>query len=381
MYKSSTRIVSCVYYSDRDGIIGGRSWPEDYYKWTLFNIFNIGLPVTLFCSPAPGVKERVQQIVDNCKQNVNPQINVEILLHDMLSHPRAVDIINNRSAILDKMRVDKATNPHGVYWTRNEVICHTKLMFVKKVFEHYQDIENVVWLDAGITHWGLTPRSVGGMEINGGAHTFKDFYPNTENNVFRPSLGAGFERLMQDHEFVVVGHHNNWYDSNIQWIHAAYLLENPELKEIIDPDNKWFLLEDGRVSRERPKLQKQYPGLMATVQMHEIKQECIQVFKNQIIGGIFGIRRSKIDFVYNFYYKLLDFMLYHKHKTLFTEEPIFSLYHNLYNPHFIQFTDWSHNVPHDPPNPCTTDGNFVKSFYTVWKDITDYTTTSPTSAL
>lgn len=381
MYKSNTRIVTCVYHSHRDSEMGGRSWPVEYYKWTLFNIFNFGLPVTIFCSGNEEIVAKIQNIINEGRDNINPDINVDILTHDLNTHPKYNDIVNNRTAVLKKINEDKVNNPHGFNWVRNEVICHSKLMFLKKVYEHYEDVDNAVWMDAGITHWGLNPRYFGGMEINGLAHTYTDFYPFNPENMFTPDIGAGYERIMKSHKLFFIGHNNNWYSTDFQRVNADYLYDNPELKQKVDPSAKWVK------NCYNITLRVVDENTLPTVVIHhseantdpDIKGSPIQVFSKQIVGGIIGTSRESIDHLYEFYYKYLDYIFNHNHKSLFTEEPIMSLYYTIYMPKLFNFTDWNHNVPHEPPNPCTTEGTFPKSFYTVWGDFKNYNVTSTSS--
>lgn len=352
MIKSTTRIVTCVYHSTRDSEMGGRGWPEEYYKFTLWNIFNLEIPVTIYCYPKDETIAKIQAIIDTCKENINKNIDVEIKHHVIQDHPLYHQITSQRNNILAELNKDTITYPHGVLWTRNEVICHSKLPLLKKTFEEHPEMEHGIWIDAGITHWGLTPKTKGGMEVNG-YHKYPDFYPFAETNVFNPKLGDGFVKLLTNHDIVNIGHKNNWYDGNIQWMHADYLFDRPELKELYAPGKEWKKNSEGRVC-----------------EVFGPHLNPITVFKKQVVGGIVGINRSKIDHILGFYNDLLQYTLNHPKKVMFTEEPILSLYHNLYNPHLVEFCEWYHNIP---GNPCRTEVDHIeKSFFTIWDDITNY---------
>lgn len=369
MVNSNTRIVTCVYHSTRDSQMGGRSWPEEYYKWTLYNTFNMGLPVTIFCNTNQNTVNKLETIIKDYKENINPNFDVELKQHDLTTHPYFDQILNNRKIALEKINSDIVNNPNGFYWTRNETICHSKVIFLKKTFDDHPELQNAIWVDAGITHWGLNPRCYGGMEINGGSHSYQQFYPHSTTTIFKPSIGVGFDKLLTDNDTFLVGHKNNWYDSNLQWIQAVYV-HRQNLKNLIDPDAEW-VEHNNRVHRSHVKL---VDGIYTHVKKETDlqKMDPIGIFTKQIIGGIIGVTRSKVDHLYNFYNGHLKFLLDYNYITLFTEEPILSLYYTLYKPKFLEFTDWSHNVQCTPPNPCTTEGVFPKSFYTIWMDISDY---------
>lgn len=363
MSSFNTRIVTCMYYSRPDSEMGGRSWPEDYYRWTFTNILSIGLPVTVFCTTSEESVAKIQNLVDQYKKNNVDTVDVEIIQYDLKSHPQYTEIVTNRKTALARINEDTVNFPNGFYWTRNEVICHTKLMFLKKTLELHQEVENVVWIDAGITHWGLTPRSLGGREINGGSETYNDFYPHCKTTMFNPSVGNGFNNLVNNHKLILVGHKNNWYDSKLQYIQALYVYERG-LHKVIDPGVEWFKGENGYM--DRPSGMCHPPYLYTQV---VDGKPALAIFSKQIVGGIIGVSREKIDHLYNFYYDHLTFLLTHNYTTLFTEEPILSLYDAIHKPHVLQFTDWLHNVPAEPPNPCTMTGTYEKSFYTIWQDI------------
>jgi hypothetical protein len=373
MYKSNTRIVTCVYYSLRDSEMGGRSWPIEYYKWTLFNIFNFKLPITLFYDGAVESLDKLNNIITEYKNNISVDIDIELLPHNLKVHPLYDKIIANRKSILNELNSDTVNYPYGFNWARNEVICHTKLTFLKKVFELHTDVDNLVWVDAGITHWGLNPRCYGGMEINGLRHTYNDFYPFNTNNIFNPKIGEGFNAILNKEKLFFIGHDNNWYSQDFQRVNADYVYSIPEYKQLIDPEGQWVRNSFNRLIKvehlNSPKTK--YVVHNGANEDPNINGLPINIFGSQIVGGVIGINREKIDHLYSFYNDYLVYIFNHDHRSLFTEEPILSLYYCIFDPYVFKFSDWNHNVPMTPPNPCTTEGLFEKSFYTVWTDISN----------
>lgn len=377
----NTRIVTCLYHHHYQSEIGGRNWPVWYYRWTLTNILSMGLPVTIFCSSAKESIEEIHKIIDYYKTNNVPDVDVEIIHHDLTSHPLYTDIITNRKLALDRINTDTVNNPNGFYWTRNEVICHTKLIFLKKTFDLHPETNNLVWIDAGITHWGLTPRSLGGREINGGSETFNDFYPHSKTTMFNPLIGNGFNKLTNKHELLLVGHKSNWYDSCLPYILGEYLYESG-LYKIVDPISK-----DGvnRCSRDVLEWVKDsgvlnIRNITTSIQTDLPTSQVIEgmgysLFSKQIVGGIICTNRKKLQHLSDFYYGYLTFLFEYSnrinHHILFTEEPILSAYHLVYIPSVLEFTDWSHCIESEPPNPCTTSGTYNKSFYKIWQDISN----------
>ena len=45
----STTLITGIYYSDREGELGGRCWREQYYFSSFQNIYNFGLPTVIYC--------------------------------------------------------------------------------------------------------------------------------------------------------------------------------------------------------------------------------------------------------------------------------------------------------------------------------------------
>lgn len=356
MYKSNTRIVTCVYYSSRESEMGGRGWHEDFYRHSLTNIFNMGLPVTIFCYDNPNVIQSLQKIINNCKDNINPDINVELRYHDITSHPLYPQITKTRNSIIETLNEDRTSYPNGFYWTRCEVLCHTKLWFIQQVFNSDPTIENCIWMDAGITHWGINPKSKGGVEINGLSETIQHFFPYNSQNMFNPSVGKGLESLMTKHPLIFIGHGQNWYDSNLFNINASFIYDNPEYKGLLNITDTWKKDKNGIVCK------------IYNTEYNEIWEPII-LFEKQIVGGIICVNRLAITPLTEFYNKYLTYLLSYPRKVLFTEEPILSLYYILYKPKLLEFNEWSHNVYAEPPNPCTVETENTKSFYTIWEDI------------
>ncbi len=364
------RIATCVYHCPMDGEMGGRGWPVAYYKWSLFSLFNLGLPITIFYSGDTEARLSLESVIDEFCTGIHSDIDVEIRAHDLTTHPRYREVVVGRKVALDEMNADKDAYPHGFLWPRNEVLCHTKIIFLKEIFTLYPNTSRAVWVDAGIAHWGLIPKCYGGTEI-GGTHGYDEFFPHNPESIFSPVMGEGLARLLSQQSMILVGHQNNWYDANLQWMQAQYLYERPDLKNRIDPDGEWVKNRRGRVCRVTP-------GLVPGIHRYPVNPDDpidhspIGVFNRQVVGGLIGVSRNTVDSLIEFYRDLLDFLLDHDFPVFFTEEPILSLYHFLYAPMLIEFSDWHHNVAATPANPCTIPGTFKKSFYKIWFDIASH---------
>ena len=78
-----------------------------------------------------------QQIVDLFQQNRwgdYPTIQ-KLLIKARASFGRIKEVAGkNRSDILAALNRDTVNNPHGSNWRRNEIICHTKVHYIKKMF-------------------------------------------------------------------------------------------------------------------------------------------------------------------------------------------------------------------------------------------------------
>ena len=307
----STTLVTGIYYSERESEFGGRSWHEQYYFSSLQNLYNFGLPMVIFCNASgyDKVKNYMQYL-----DTLGVRTNWCIIVSELGIFKFAHDILNHRNACVDYFTAEieekRKTDPNepGFFHTRCEILCHQKLYFIKQVGEYNPfKTDNFCWVDAGITHWSLTPYTKGGVEIN----NFFDkthYYPYNQNNIYTPEIGLGLDRLITDKKLVQFKHGNIWYNAH-------------------------------HVEQLRKLLVEEYSMLYEDT-----------IMTDQLVGGMIGIHPSEFDLLFNFYERaLLRLSSARPPETdFFTEEIILSAYYKLRNHFCLEFEEWPHDSEIDP---------------------------------
>ena len=118
----NTRIVTCLYHHHYESEIGGRNWPVWYYRWTLTNILSMGLPVTIFCNSAKESIGEIHKIIDYYKTNNAPDINVEIIHHEIPYKIKKIRKIEKTMKTNKKMKNKRIfkINKNDLYFLRTK---------------------------------------------------------------------------------------------------------------------------------------------------------------------------------------------------------------------------------------------------------------------
>lgn len=307
----STTLVTGIYFSDREGEFGGRSWQEQYYFSSLQNIYNFGLPIVVHCDDRGyhKVKRYMEYLTMVTGENRWKIIKSEI------GDFKYKDIIREHREACIKYQTweaeeRKKTNPDepGFFHARCEILCHRKLYFVKSVAEKNPfNTENFCWIDSGITHWALTPFSKGGVEINN-FFDKRHYWPWNKNNIYTPEIGKGLDNLITKHGMFEFKHSNIWYNS----YHVNHL--------------KNLLMKEYGFSQEDASM------------------------RYQLVGGVIGLQPKEFDKLFSFYEKGLETLAATRppESDFFTEEIILSAYYLIRKPFTIHFQDWPHDGENDP---------------------------------
>jgi len=333
----STTLVTAIYYGEREGEFGGRCWQEQYYFSSFQNIYNFNLPTVVFCDKRG--YEKIKKYF-NYLDYIGVPNKWTIILSE-LGDFKFKDIIgSHRSKVIKwekkQTKIRKKENPDepGFFHARCEILCHRKLYFVKEVAEkNPYNTDNFVWVDSGITHWGLNPRSLGGVEINNFFNK-KHYYPYNKNNMFTPEVGKGIDNLITKHKFVETKHGNLWYN-----LHHVKLLSK--------------LLESDYGFNES--------------NSHLVKQ---------LVGGVIGLHPSEFKPLFEFYEKALLLLTSTEppNTDFFTEEIILSAYYKIRNQFTFDFEEWNHDIQSDPSwvDFGDEDRTRVKCFYKIWDEFKQY---------
>lgn len=337
----STTLVTSVYYSDREGPLGGRCWQEQYYFSSLQNIYNFGLPIVVYCDDRgyPKVKRYLEYLT-----SVTGEKRWKILKSELGDFKYKDIIREHRESCIDyqieQTELRKKTNPEepGFFHARCEILCHRKLYFTKSVADlNPFNTDNFCWIDSGITHWALTPFSKGGVEINN-FFDKRHYWPWNKNNIYTPEIGKGIDALITKHGMFEFKHNNIWYNSH----HIHTLCEL--LKEEYDIDEP--------------------------------------MISEQLVGGLIGLKPSEFDKLFEFYEKGLEKLAATRppKSDFFTEEIILSAYNLVRKPFTIHFDDWPHDGQDDPAFVCYGDENekrkSMTQFYKVWDIVKTYAPSS-----
>lgn len=336
----STTLVTAIYHGEREGKFGGRDWHEQYYFSSLQNLYNFGLPMVIYCSGSGYHKIKAYlEYLDT----LGEQQKWSVIVSELGDFKYADNILSHRQRCIkyfkDQIEEIRKTNPNepGLFHTRCEILCHQKIYFLKNTahFNPY-NTDNFCWVDAGITHWSLTPYTKGGVEIN----NFFDkthYYPLNPNNIYTPEIGPGLDRLISDHKLIQFKHGNIWYHTS----HVQLLRR---------------LLED----------------------KYGMKYEDTDMTE-QLVGGVIGIHPSEFDALIDFYEHALVLLssVHPPHTDFFTEEIILSAYYKLRNHYCIHFEEWPHDSEEDPGfvdfgDDLNKQRKHKLLFYKVWDVVKKY---------
>lgn len=164
-------LVSAIYDSGPSSLLGGRGWDITYYLSSLINIGNLGAPLVLFC-PAKDV------------------VSIREAIAPYFCDSRIVAFELRQFAFFDAFVAWKQSYWQGLTLNnRNEVLCFLKSWWVQQaVADNPFNHDRFFWIDAGLTHHGIFPERVGGVELR--THqAASQYYPANPDNIFRPALG------------------------------------------------------------------------------------------------------------------------------------------------------------------------------------------------
>ncbi|MDE3152441.1 MAG: nucleotidyltransferase family protein [Gemmatimonadota bacterium] len=163
--------VTAIYDSGPNSLLGGRGWGLDHYIPSLKNIANLGAPIVVFCPPAdaPRIEAAIAPWFVDCRVV-----------------PFELSAFEHFDTFLAWKRTYRRTLPIN---DRNEVLCFLKSYWVQQAitddpFGH----ERFFWIDSGLTHHGIFPARVGGVELRTSPPD-SHYFPRNPANLFTPALG------------------------------------------------------------------------------------------------------------------------------------------------------------------------------------------------
>jgi hypothetical protein len=298
---SVTTLVSAIYGHGISSLYGGRGRDIRFYNSSLKNIANLGLPLVIYAD------ERDIPTIDYFLSGYHK--NYKLIPSSLDEFEFSQQFLDYKSTILNQIDIND----------RNEILCYSKAYWVKDAIEkNFFDTENFLWIDSGLTHHGIIPEKVGGVEL------FVDipssqYYPENTNNIFTPTLGQKLSNTIKDDKLFFCA---------LPWAGSSELIRS-------------------------------------TIAEYSGKADLPYICEH-LIGGIFGGKKEKFLEFFTVYRDVLRYFIEHKIHVL--EEPIFSgLYSLLPNMFDIRrFYTWYFYSPGERTHVLEQEGD---SFYKVFTKI------------
>jgi hypothetical protein len=162
--------VTAVYRSDPSSLLGGRGWDINTYLPSLINIGQLGVPVVVYCPTAD--VERIQDAI-------RPYfISARVEPFELSAFEFFEEVVTWKEEYVDEIKLND----------RNEVLCFLKSYWLQQTinanpFGH----DTFFWIDAGLSHHGIFPERVGGVELRR-THPPERYHPLHANTIFTPAL-------------------------------------------------------------------------------------------------------------------------------------------------------------------------------------------------
>jgi hypothetical protein len=292
-----TTLVTAMYGYGVNSIYGGRGRHIQFYNTSLKNINNLNLPIVIYTD-----NDNFKIVENYISQYMQ---NYKIIPYELSSFEFAEPFLNYKNSILSNIDLND----------RNHILCYNKAYWVKDAIKNnYFNTEKFLWIDSGLTHHGIFPEKVGGVELLANIPE-SQYFPFNANNIFCPSLGNKLDQTLTPGKI---------FSCALQLQGGDY-----HLKHIIK---------------------------------NSLNVDVVGV-GDHIIGGIFGgYKDTFLDF-FNKYHVVLKYCINNNIQIL--EEPIFSclqaVYPELFDVH--RFTTWYFYSPGERTHMCEEE---CDSFYKIF---------------
>lgn len=295
-----TTFVTGIYGYGLTDLFGGRGRGINFFDSSLRNIANLGFPLIIYSDPKD-VDNITSYISRYCKQyKVIPWELERFEFHSIFSE--------YKKSIFNNITLND----------RNETLCYSKAYWVKDAIEkNYFNSDCYFWIDSGLTHHGIIPEKVGGVELMQNIPS-SQYYPQNPNNIFSPKLGNNIEAIVQNNKLLFCA---------LPFQGCSSLI----YKGITTLYNKEF----------------------SSISEH-------------LVGGIFGGKQDIFLEFFNHYRHILKYFIEKRIHVL--EEPIFSCM-NVTHPELFdlhRFYTWHFYAPGERCSYLTEEGN---SFYKIFTKI------------
>ncbi|HVZ48618.1 MAG TPA: nucleotidyltransferase family protein [Gemmatimonadaceae bacterium] len=294
-------VVTALYDSGPDSLLGGRGRGLRHYLPSLINIANLGVAIVVFCPAREAAS-----------------VEDEIAVH--FRRYRVIPFELEEFEHFDAFVAWKETYRRNlVINDRNEVLCFLKSYWLQRAIALRPFGHDVLfWIDAGLTHHGLFPERVGGVELM--VNRSEDhYYPRNSANIFTPALGAA-------------------------------------LVAAVSPGKVYFCALAGHTPSPAPSAE-----LVAAT--FGVPVDTVRV-TDHLVGGIFGGHAADLRTVHAMFAQLLGASIAARQRTL--EEPLFSALHAVRPDLFAvqRFDTWYFHGPGEPTGRLATEANSYYKIFT-----------------
>lgn len=297
--------VTAIYGSDPSSLLGGRGRDVACYLPSLINIANLGAPIVIYC-PASDAR-RVEDAVA-------PHFHRYRVVPFELSQFEHYDrLLAWKPSYLPGLRIND----------RNEVLCFLKSYWVQQaIADNPFGHDRYFWIDAGLTHHGIFPERVGGVELQI-EHPAARYFPRNAATLFTPRLGMALAKAVQP--------------GKVTFCAMPFSPAAPR--------------------RER------YETIAAECFGRPRDQVSIE---SHLVGGLFGGQRADLRVVHQRYAALLAALIASRTYTL--EEQVFSATHAVFPELFalLRFDTWAFYAPGERTGVLQEEAN---SFYKIFRDL------------
>lgn len=176
--------VTAIYSHNINTIYGGRGRDISFFDSSLRNIANLNCPIIIYASheDAPIIERRVSTYMKVFK----------VIPHHISGFEFCEAALEFKKRILKKITLND----------RNETLCFSKAYWINDTIEkNYFPSDKYFWIDSGLTHHGIFPEKIGGVELLSVIPPVH-YYPNNPNNIFNPKLSQNLSNsVLQDKLF------------------------------------------------------------------------------------------------------------------------------------------------------------------------------------
>jgi len=293
--------VTAIYGYGLASLFGGRGRHIHFYNTSLKNIANLGMPIVIYTD---------EQNAQTVEQFVSPYMkNFKIIPQPLEWFEYSKEVLDYKQSIIKHISLND----------RNEILCYCKAYWVKDAIEkNYFNTDRFLWIDSGLTHHGIIPEKVGGVELFANIPP-EQYYPHNPNNIFNPTLGQKLSATLKQDKLLFCS--QPWQG-------------------------------DGSLVRR-------------TI-CDYYKNESYPPITNHLIGGMFGGYKDKFLEFFNIYRNVLKFFI-DKHVHVL-EEPIFSAIYIAHKELFDlrEFYTWYFYSPGERTHVLDREG---ESFYKIFTKI------------